>query len=135
MVNPSITTLLCVILNLLRSHQADLFSSWDSWVGGCALRAPPAFGPLPILTPITLPVLVSWCYSFQNRHSPATHVQFLPVCSTVRAWMLSILRFISLKSFNTSSIFSVLRCILGSSLVRFMSRLILFNPCKKEKQK
>ena len=28
--NPTITTLICIILNLLRSHQADLFGSWGA---------------------------------------------------------------------------------------------------------
>ena len=31
----------CIILNILRSHQADLFGSWGVGGGGCVLRAPP----------------------------------------------------------------------------------------------
>ena len=40
-VNLTITTLFCIILNILRSHQADLFGSW-----GEGVRAHPAH-PLP----------------------------------------------------------------------------------------
>ena len=38
-VNPTITTLFCIILKILRSHEADLLGSWG---GGGGLRAHPA---------------------------------------------------------------------------------------------
>ena len=51
-VNPTITTLFCIILYILRSHQADLLGSWGKGGGGdvracaCTSRTlPPAYGP------------------------------------------------------------------------------------------
>ena len=35
----------CIILNLLRSHQTDLFGSGRGGGGACTLRATPVYGP------------------------------------------------------------------------------------------
>ena len=41
-VNSTITTLFCILLNILQFHQRTFFGSWR---GACTLRAPPVCGP------------------------------------------------------------------------------------------
>ena len=75
----------CIILNILRSHQADLFGSW----GVCAHPAhPPAYGPDEPLAFRERIFAKNACYVLNDTwyRRPERHWQTEPVTSRICSW-------------------------------------------------